>query len=53
VLQFLVEEALLERIELEENLAKARELERLKSEEAVDRSRGRLERVLEAQAAVD
>jgi hypothetical protein len=53
VLQFLIEEALLERVELEESFAKAREVERLESEGAVERSRGRLERVLEAQAAAD
>jgi hypothetical protein len=52
VLQFLIEEALLEHLELDDALHKAREAEQHRSDEAVGQSHARLERVLEAQAAV-
>ena len=43
MLQFLIEEALLERLELEDALAKARDVEQARSDEAVDGSRRRRE----------
>jgi hypothetical protein len=48
VLQFLIEEALLERLDLEDALAKGREAEELQSREAVDGSLRRREQALKA-----